>query len=118
VGTAAARKTAAESAAPVAKRPQPHGGALLPGGKPGNKGGPGRPPLAFKAFAAALAASPEFQARLQQSALAGDIQAAKLVIQYAEGLPPQTVQVTMSQDEARARLQAIADRAEGREKAP
>lgn len=24
--------------------PQPHGGALLPGGKPGNKGGTGRPP--------------------------------------------------------------------------
>ena len=28
--------------------PQPHGGALLPGGKKGNKGGPGRTPSALR----------------------------------------------------------------------
>lgn len=36
------RKSAAKSAG-VALVPQPHGGALLPGGVPGNRGGTGRP---------------------------------------------------------------------------
>lgn len=31
--------------------PQPHGGALLPGGRPGNKGGPGRTPSALRKMA-------------------------------------------------------------------
>lgn len=30
------------------KIPQKHGGALLSGGKPGNKGGPGRPPSGLR----------------------------------------------------------------------
>lgn len=33
----------------VTKIKQPHGGALNSGGKPGNKGGPGRPPSALRA---------------------------------------------------------------------
>jgi hypothetical protein len=41
------RKTAAKTAA-VAKRAQPHGGALLEGGVPGNAGGTGRPPSAIR----------------------------------------------------------------------
>ena len=35
--------------------PQKHGGALLPGGVPGNKGGTGRPPDEFKGRMAAIA---------------------------------------------------------------
>lgn len=41
-----AHQTAAKSA--VALRAQPHGGALLPGGQPGNRGGSGRPPSAVR----------------------------------------------------------------------
>lgn len=52
--TSVPRKTSAESAGRVLV-PQPHGGALRVGGAPGNKGGPGRPPDAFKARMAALA---------------------------------------------------------------
>lgn len=42
------RKAAAKSAAPR-KVPQPHGGALLSGGMPGNRGGTGRPPSELRA---------------------------------------------------------------------
>jgi hypothetical protein len=117
MGTSAAPKTANKTA-----KSGRNGNEIPLGNHPGNTGGKkgrsGAKPLAFKAFAVSLAMNPEFQAALQKAALAGDISAAKLVIQYAEGLPPQTVQVTMSQDEARARLQAIADRAKARERAP
>lgn len=44
----AGRKTAGKTTAP-SKRPQPHGGALLTGGVPGNKGGTGRPPSELRA---------------------------------------------------------------------
>lgn len=43
----AASKTAGKSAGPDLV-PQPHGGALLSGGVPGNKGGTGRPPSAIR----------------------------------------------------------------------
>jgi hypothetical protein len=54
-------KTAAETAAPVVATliPQPHGGALLPGGKPGNRGGPGRPPDAHRERLRELLSQPE-----------------------------------------------------------
>ena len=42
----ARKKTADETPVPLV--PQPHGGALLAGGVPGNKGGSGRPPAAFR----------------------------------------------------------------------
>lgn len=46
-GRKGAEKTAGKTAAPV-KRTQPHGGALLTGGMPGNRGGTGRPPSELK----------------------------------------------------------------------
>lgn len=42
------RKTAAKHRPKL--RPQPHGGALLSGGKSGNRGGPGRPPEYLRAL--------------------------------------------------------------------
>lgn len=40
--------TAAATAPVVGRVPQPHGGALNAGGVPGNRGGTGRPPDAFR----------------------------------------------------------------------
>lgn len=47
----AAGKSAGETTTPTAPSlvPQPHGGALLTGGVPGNAGGTGRPPSAIRA---------------------------------------------------------------------
>lgn len=77
----------------------PRSGAEIPtGAHPKNTGGKkgrsGRKPQAFKTFASALAMDPEFQKQLEAAALAGDLQAMKLVIQYAEGMPPQSVEHT------------------------
>src|SRR5205823_2592654 len=49
-GGSHARESAAKSAAPGAAMliQQPHGGSLLRGGLPGNKGGPGRPKEALR----------------------------------------------------------------------
>ena len=69
------RKTAAKStesakpgkAAPQQpkKIPQAHGGALMSGGTPGNRGG-GGPPKAFKQFLGDLQRSPEAQEALKK----------------------------------------------------
>ena len=48
--------------------PQPHGGALRVGSKPGNKGGTGRPPAAFKDFLAKLRANPKALEALERGA--------------------------------------------------
>jgi len=55
------RKSAEKSAATpvVEKIPQPHGGALLSGGMPGNVGGTGRPPDAWRALCRTLASRTE-----------------------------------------------------------
>ena len=45
-GKQSPRVTAAKTA--VALRTQHHGGAILAGGQPGNRGGPGRPPSAIR----------------------------------------------------------------------
>lgn len=57
-----ASKTPAKT--PVAKVKQPHGGAILQGGNPGNSGG-GRPPDEFKAMCRQLASSTEVYARVK-----------------------------------------------------
>lgn len=80
--------------------PQPHGGALRNGGT--NKGGPGRPTKAFKAFAADMAQSVELQDALKTAALAGDVSAIKLLIQYAEGLPTRVIRLEGMRDAQRA----------------
>lgn len=61
---AARKKTAAKTAAP-AKVPQPHGGALLTGGVPGNKGGTGRPPEWLREWCDDLLASKEAKAQVE-----------------------------------------------------
>lgn len=47
---ASRRRRKADSTS-VARRPQSHGGALLAGGAPNNRGGTGRPPSAIRATA-------------------------------------------------------------------
>lgn len=87
----AAKKSAKK--APPEKRTPKHGkGKLLTGGMPGNKGGSGRPPLAFKAYAQELASDPAVRAALKAKACEGDVSALKLIVQYAEGLPVQQLQ--------------------------
>jgi hypothetical protein len=75
------RKSAGQSAASQpALIPQPHGGALLSGGKPGNAGGPGRPKdeLRAKMRTAADAALDAMLAALAGERLATDAAAAVL----------------------------------------
>lgn len=88
-------KTPPKTAAKTAKSPK--NGAEIPlGAHPGNTGGKkgrsGRKPDSFKAFAVELARDPQFLAAVKVKALEGDVSAQKLVIQYAEGLPKQTVE--------------------------
>ncbi|HEX7828675.1 MAG TPA: hypothetical protein VF787_03430 [Thermoanaerobaculia bacterium] len=61
----ARKKTAGESAAP-GKVKQPHGGELLTGGVPGNKGGTGRPPDKFKAMCRELASSADVEREVKK----------------------------------------------------
>lgn len=75
--------------------PQPHGGALRTGGKPGNKGG-GRPPDEFKRRMAELASSDEALEYLAEC-LRGDhgakaaVSAHKHVSERGYGKEPQAV---------------------------
>ena len=50
-GKSPPRKQKPSKTTALAKRPQPHGGALNAGGTPGNRGGPGRPAEIVKARA-------------------------------------------------------------------
>lgn len=111
-------KTAGESVdnSPVAVGemiPQPHGGALR-NGNPGNKGGTGRPPNAFRAQVAAISDRmklPEIMGKIaagQERVIETDegevaialtkdtdrIAATKLLWSYAHGQPAQSVDVT------------------------
>src|SRR5687768_2800416 len=77
----------------------PRNGAEMPTGAHekntgGRKGRSRRKADAFRAFAVSHAADPAFQDRLKAAALAGDMQAVKLVVQYAEGLPLQPIEHT------------------------
>ena len=48
--------------------PQPHGGALLTGGVPGHKGGPGRPPLRLVEKLKSIREDPDAQDALHTAA--------------------------------------------------
>lgn len=48
--------------------PQPHGGALLASGKPGNRGGTGRPPKKFSTFLASLREDADVQKAIKNAA--------------------------------------------------
>ncbi len=84
-------KTAEETAGPVLI-PQPHGGALLSGGVPGNAGG-GRKTTDFIAWCQEMidneSARRVFFARLQ----AGDLEVLKLAAAYAKGKPTERLEV-------------------------
>ncbi len=60
----ARKKTAGKRAVPSKVR-QPHGGALLTGGVPGNKGGTGRPPNWLKEFCDDLLADKKAKAQVR-----------------------------------------------------
>lgn len=49
----------------MAKRPQPHGGALNAGGTPGNKGGTGRPPNEHVDWCRELLSDPACEAEVR-----------------------------------------------------
>lgn len=76
---------------------QPHGGALLAGGLPGNKGGTGRPPNVFKTFLARLRQDPDFQDALEKAAKdptgRGFGAALKVVTDYDDDKPAEKKQI-------------------------
>ncbi|MDB4952071.1 MAG: hypothetical protein JWM27_4720 [Gemmatimonadetes bacterium] len=80
-------------------RPGPRGGKLLPGGKPGNRGGTGRPPNEFRGRMAKLASSSKAEAYLKRC-LAGEfgpkyfLQAQAFVADRGYGRPTQAVEVS------------------------
>ena len=86
-------KTAAET---PGLKPQPHGGALLAGGIPGNKGG-GRPPNAFKDFLADLRRDPQALAALRAAACDPSLRsfgaAWKLAADYDDDKPAEKRQI-------------------------
>lgn len=69
--------------------PQPHGGALLAGGLPGNRGGPGRPKEELRARMRAMldGAHDAMAAALAGERLAGEARAALLADPRVAGLP-------------------------------
>lgn len=70
--------------------PQAHGGALLKGGQPGNKGG-GREPSVFKDFLKRLRQDPAFQDTLERAAkdekVKGYAAALKVITDYDDDKP-------------------------------
>jgi len=104
-----ARETAAKSPGrkprkPAAKRPalvtQKHGGALLTGGIPGNKGGPGRPPNEYKKLMAELLNSPEaidaLRTVLRDPENRGYAAVRRLVEERAYGKVPQAIDASVT----------------------
>jgi hypothetical protein len=77
--------------------PQPNGGALKAGGTPGNRGGTGRPPNAFKDFMRRVSDSPEAREHFERVILLGPYgkdgsdfwEAFKLAAAYGYGKPEQ-----------------------------
>lgn len=63
---AAQKTTAKPTGKRPAKIPQKHGGALNSGGTPGNRGGPGRPPDAFKELCRQLASGEKTIANVRE----------------------------------------------------
>lgn len=106
-GAATARKSrsaATKRAAKSAKAkpdliPQPHGGALLSGGVPGNKGGTGRPPNWLKDWCDDLLANPEAKKQVEAILKDRDHSAYasmwKAVADRAHGKPRESVDVNV-----------------------
>lgn len=90
-GVPAALTAAAETPEPrvPALVAQPHGGALLAGGLPGNRGGPGRPKAELRARMRAMLddAHEAMAAALAGERLAGEARAALLADPRVAGLP-------------------------------
>jgi hypothetical protein len=107
MATRTTRKKTTAKTTGIAKRTQPHGGALNVGGTPGNAGGTGRPTKAFKKFCRELAASEEYQEALRQAATTwaskNFVGAAKLVASFATSKPAKKVH-HLHTTSARARL--------------
>ena len=93
------RKTAAKSADPKLVV-QEHGGALLTGGVPGNRGGTGRPPDAFTAMCRELASSQTVElnvrAILENPAHPAYLGALKWASEHGYGKPKQEHELTAS----------------------
>lgn len=85
-----AEKSAEKSAELI---PQPHGGALLPGGVKGNKGG-GRKPNKFHEWCAAITEDEKVHNVLTARAKAGDLKVVEFAAGYAHGKPKQDVALT------------------------
>lgn len=73
--------------------PQEHGGALLAGGKKGNKGG-GRKPNQFIEWCQSITEDQMTQNVFSARAKAGDIQVMKFAAEYAHGKPKQDIELT------------------------
>lgn len=92
------RKTAQKSA-PAKRKPKHGKGMLLTGGMPGNKGGTGRPPKAFKHFVKELTDDDTVRDRVRtiltdKGTSIKDFKAmAELVWAYAQGKPKQALDV-------------------------
>lgn len=77
---------------------QPHGGALLASGKPGNAGGSGRPPDEFKARLRELVTQADKAGHLEAVLSDPDhpqwLAALKFATEYGYGKPPQSVAIS------------------------
>src|SRR5262245_5047287 len=92
--------------------PQPHGGALLAGGKPGNKGGTGRPSKKFSVFMRELREKAEVHDAIERAAKdetsRGFAPVLNTLKEYDEERPGQKVEVTvLTVEERKSRLAAI-----------
>lgn len=108
-----------KSAAKTAdKIPQPHGGALLPGGKKGNKGG-GRTPDAFRQMCQELASSQDVATHVKKILANPEqypglyIGALKWASEHGYGKPKETIDVNVSKlgELSDAELEALAKKA-------
>ena len=86
------RKTAVETAG-LSLIPQPHGGALLSGGVPGNNGG-GRKPKDFIAWCQEVIDDEKARGVYEARNRAGDLDVLKLAAAYAKGKPRETVEIS------------------------
>lgn len=83
-------KTSKKSAAKTPDLvPQEHGGALLSGGVPGNKGGTGRPPDEFKQWLAETLNRPGFRKSFEEKMDAADPKAADFAAEFTTQKPAQ-----------------------------
>lgn len=95
--------------------PQPHGGALLSGGVPGNAGG-GRPPQALKDFLAELRRDPTLHHAVATAAKDETSKnfgaALKVITEYDDDKPAKKVELVapLTTSERLRRLQALLEK--------